>query len=422
MPFSSLATSIAPLPWWLLYPGLLALAFAEAYLFQRVGGYLILRRLRSEQPQHWAERARLAFPYATFTIFHLMIVSIGWLVVGTHLWANLWGSLPLVGAACLGIHSCSRPTWTSLRGTRKGATAKRPLMLVGLPFLNAISVLLPVLVVVSLPKTSQVETWLAVPALTLGLIAYRAWFSIPLARVLGILQPAPEPLEHQVENLARERGMPPPKTYVIRSETANAFALTTCHSLGFTSDALEILSRAERETIIQHELAHLAESPALRWLRACSVVIYAPLIAIPPLIGQFDHLGLWIGLLAYLILSRLWGHISRRFERLADTQAKHRGAGDADGAETSDSTLENSHVYAGALEKLYQHNLVPAVLRGKGLSHPNLYDRLLDAGVTPDFPRPKPPPRGPLILAVASALVGLASLLKLLPYLGDRMP
>jgi hypothetical protein len=30
---------------------------------------------------------------------------------------------------------------------------------------------------------------------------------------------------------------------------------------------------------------------------------------------------------------------------------------------------------------------------GKHLTHPHLYDRMLDAGVTPDFPRPAPAKR-----------------------------
>jgi hypothetical protein len=34
---------------------------------------------------------------------------------------------------------------------------------------------------------------------------------------------------------------------------------------------------------------------------------------------------------------------------------------------------------------------MPAGMPGKRQVHPHLYDRLLAAGVTPDYPRPKPP-------------------------------
>jgi hypothetical protein len=34
-----------------------------------------------------------------------------------------------------------------------------------------------------------------------------------------------------------------------------------------------------------------------------------------------------------------------------------------------------------------------AVMPRKRMPHPHLYDRLVIAGITPDFPRPKPPAR-----------------------------
>jgi hypothetical protein len=45
------------------------------------------------------------------------------------------------------------------------------------------------------------------------------------------------------------------------------------------------------------------------------------------------------------------------------------------------------------LEKIYQANQLPAVMRGNNMVHPHLYDRMLAAGVTPDYPRPQPPGR-----------------------------
>jgi hypothetical protein len=45
--------------------------------------------------------------------------------------------------------------------------------------------------------------------------------------------------------------------------------------------------------------------------------------------------------------------------------------------------------YARALSGLYQDSLLPAVMAKGRSTHPHLYDRLLAAGVTPDFPRPK---------------------------------
>jgi hypothetical protein len=44
-----------------------------------------------------------------------------------------------------------------------------------------------------------------------------------------------------------------------------------------------------------------------------------------------------------------------------------------------------------ALERIYEVNLVPAVLGHKLAPHPDLYDRQLAAGYTPSYPRPDRP-------------------------------
>jgi hypothetical protein len=57
----------------------------------------------------------------------------------------------------------------------------------------------------------------------------------------------------------------------------------------------------------------------------------------------------------------------------------------------------NEGVYARALEKLYRENLSPAVNVNNRQTHPHLYDRMIAAGITPDFPRPARPKRLTLI-------------------------
>jgi hypothetical protein len=80
-----------------------------------------------------------------------------------------------------------------------------------------------------------------------------------------------------------------------------------------------------------------------------------------------------------LLLLKLAKRIARRMERHADDAAIQ---GTADAA-----------IYARALEKIYQANQLPAVMRSNNMVHPHLYDRMLAAGVTPDYPRPQPPGR-----------------------------
>jgi hypothetical protein len=74
---------------------------------------------------------------------------------------------------------------------------------------------------------------------------------------------------------------------------------------------------------------------------------------------------------------------------------------------------EDKGIYARALAKLYQANEMPAVMPRKRMAHPHLYDRMLVAGVTPDFPRPDRPARWgtwPGVLLVAVNMAGFLSL------------
>jgi hypothetical protein len=94
--------------------------------------------------------------------------------------------------------------------------------------------------------------------------------------------------------------------------------------------------------------------------------------------------------------------LSRRMEKRADAVA-HEHVGGA--------------IYASALERLSELNLAPAVLWGKGGTHPFLADRMRAAGVEPDWPRPDPPSRGRLYAGVLTALA--VSLLCQVPQLSS---
>ena len=70
-------------------------------------------------------------------------------------------------------------------------------------------------------------------------------------------------------------------------------------------------------------------------------------------------------------------HLSLRMEVRADTLACSNEVQDG--------------VFARALIHLSELNLSPAVLPKRMWTHPQVYDRLIAAGITPDFPRPAPP-------------------------------
>lgn len=124
--------------------------------------------------------------------------------------------------------------------------------------------------------------------------------------------------------------------------------------------------------------------------------IFLPLFAISPIIGTFGFPG-FIAILVVVYLGyRMLQRLARVMEVRADVVGKtHEG---------------DPGTYARALEKLYETNLLPVVMRQKHLSHPHLYDRLLAAQITPAYPRPAPPSRWRTIASLLTAF-GVALLL-----------
>ena len=122
-----------------------------------------------------------------------------------------------------------------------------------------------------------------------------------------------------------------------------------------------------------------------------------PWLFLTPLGHAFGAAG--IGAIALGSLLTLFGArwYGRQLEERADRIA-HTNEGEAG-------------TYARALARLYEDNLIPAVLPRRRRTHPDLYDRLLAAGVQPDFPRPAAPAsnavHGVLLAVLLGVLVAL---------------
>ena len=180
---------------------------------------------------------------------------------------------------------------------------------------------------------------------------------------------------------------------------ANAFAFIAAGSIGATSAALAILTDDELSAVCAHELGHLSEPRWVRMTRLLVSFVVGALIAAPAMIratvGSFMGAGAFVGALCvpFGCLCFLWLYIrlNRRMEVRAD--ALGRQFEPAPG------------VYARALEKLYEINLVPVVI-SKRMTHPDLYDRLVGAGAPPEYERPHAPPGWPRRLGLLTVLVG----------------
>jgi Zn-dependent protease with chaperone function len=245
-------------------------------------------------------------------------------------------------------------------------------------------------------------TALSVSAIVIAAIGFMALLSInlfgmlPLLRRIGLAWPASPRLAAAATEASGKMDLTPSAIYEIDIASANAFALPVPQQVVFTRRALEVLDHEQLVAVCCHEIAHIAEPLRVKMIRIASSLLIFPLGLSNLVFGRFGVPGIYI--LAAIIFSagtRLRA-LRRRMESSADAVA-HQHESD-------------KGVYAAALEQIYRASNVPAVLPYKR-AHGNLYDRMIEAGVTPTYQRPAPPGlrRAYVVLALCLAfLLGFA--------------
>jgi Zn-dependent protease with chaperone function len=163
----------------------------------------------------------------------------------------------------------------------------------------------------------------------------------------------------------------------MRGYLAQAYAMPGTRRLLFTERLLELLSDDEIAAVTAHEFAHLSEDRTAYLKRHVLWFVFLPWIFLKPVMNQFGAPGVALLLAPTLLAPIAFRAISKKLETRADhiAQAHEPERG----------------VYARALLRLYEDALLPAVDAKSNAAHPHLYDRLLAAGLSPDFPRPAPP-------------------------------
>ncbi len=365
-----------------------------------LAGWIACRpALRLPSTAHWTERARLLFGPRVVgrqlvLLLPLIAAPAAWLV-SAPLSALGWGWL----AAATAVITVPVGVWLSLGIRRRlslrphtaGAALRESLAvwLALYPHLLVALLLAPLAGAELGPRAWAV---LAVAVVVAG-AALLGW-GLKVARRLGLLKPAPEHVQAALERASATSGTRAAGVEVLEWSAANALAFPPVRRVVVTRGAARHLNDEELTAICQHELAHLTEGGPVVVLRAIGpVVLSAAIVLLRPLASTW---GLWGGLadiagaLAVLTILRV---VLRRQETRADEAGRHHEG--------------DPGAYARALERIYQINLMPAVLPGRTRVHPHLYDRLLAAGVQPDYPRPAAPPRARRALALLLALFGL---------------
>jgi len=391
--FAAAREQVGPWIGWVPLAAWLAVAFATGFTGTALGARVALRRARRSPPDlHWTERARLLWPFQSVATLAVLVAA----VAGAGFAVGLAGPLSLLPrraflalaglSGSLGaLIACGRAPRGLLDelSWRQYALTTVSLWLLFLPHL-----LVTALALLLVPLEWGLAAAGVIAAAALVLLAVLAGAHVALLRRVGLVRPASPEVARVAADCAVLAGAAPPRVYVLHAHTANAMVILLPRILLVTRRLIEELGDEELRAVLLHEAGHLAEPRGVVWLHTARVLSVVLLVAAFPLGLTWG----WPGgaapvaaVLAFLLLSRPLG---RALETRADAVALEH---DVDPA-----------VYARALEAIHRLNHAPAVMPGRGLAHPHLYDRLLAAGVAPDFRRPDPPPRGP---AVAAKLV-----------------
>ncbi|MFL5320176.1 MAG: M48 family metallopeptidase [Myxococcaceae bacterium] len=228
--------------------------------------------------------------------------------------------------------------------------------------------------------------WLCFAAAA-GSVLFASWIGYAILKVSGLAGPADERLRRAVEAAQVRTGVRAREVLSVPFPSANAFALPGVGVIAFTHSTLELFNEAEIEAVAAHELDHVRRSSSFLATRLLLLVAITPLVLLGTGTIPFGLLSS-LGALAFVIIAL---RTSRMIRRRLEVHADHAGEHSREGEET----------YARALEKLYRANRVPAVIGRRGLTHPELYDRMKAAGVDPGYPRPTPlKPAKPVLIAV----------------------
>jgi Zn-dependent protease with chaperone function len=240
----------------------------------------------------------------------------------------------------------------------------------------------------------------------LAFYAFYVWGGILWCwRKLRLLGQPPERLTRIVSDVGARMHLRPSRVWLLRSSASNAFAFPPTGELLFSERLLERHPDEEIAAICAHELGHLSETKTMVGSRLLgNLLIFFPWLFIKPLFHAWG-VPAGAGLLVFSVLAARWSRsVSQRLEVRADKIAH---------------TELDAANFARALERLYEDNLMPATMPRKNLSHPDLYDRLLSAGIQPTYERPKKPSKQSWNGGCLAGLIGIIIVLRLMGYLDN---
>ncbi len=406
VPFPSLPDALLPfVPRAVRLGALLAIPFS-AIVGELVGLLLFVLSRRDLAPPdaHWTERARRSL--GARKAFRFIVLYVG-IVATLFVWLEAFIFGPEIrvivalgaGLAASSIADRHRRRFMSALHDRTISMGAWTSFTARWLFLGAPMFVLLGWGAATMPTHFDRAALVHLAIVAAGLLAAHAGALWLLAGGLGILRPASPELRAIVDAVAEQTGIHPRDVLVFPTggvPLSNAYAIPPARMLVFTEELLTSLEPEEIAAITAHELGHVAEGPLVIAARVLKGLVLLPIVLIAPAYHALGPLGPALAFVAFFVLARGFAAWSRRLEARADRVA--HGEHGEDGA-----------VYGRALERIYTTNLVPAVLATAG-THPNLWDRLQAAGVTPAYSKPALPnfrSSNPRVIAIAAVVVAL---------------
>lgn len=353
----------------------IAVAFVIAGSLSWLLSSLELIPWRRAANAHWTERARQLFPARVAVVQHAWLIPAAIGLVDRIFFPKI-GWAPLVLAGSFGTAIGAYPF---ARVTVPGLNFKQWFhWLVANVVTRVLQWLVIVAAILFMPENIGWQTWFIAGLFLAIQIGYQFGFGLFLLRTLRLLRPADLRLTRLVEEISARTGVALRSVRELAVPEANAFAYIATRDLVFTSRILEILPEVELRAVCEHEFAHLAES---RWVlvgRIVGSLAIFPAIFYHPVSAHYGKGGVAGLALTIVAIWCLRPRLAHAMEKRADRQVV--------------ATSSDPAIYARSLERIHRANQMPVVLRNSSLkTHPDIYDRMLEAKVTPDYPRPWPP-------------------------------
>jgi Zn-dependent protease with chaperone function len=350
--------------------------FCFAFLLALTLNWFALRPWRKSVGLHWMERARLLHPARISARINSWLIPVA---VGMFCYLLcpdqdfLLAALPGFIGTVFANHIMSREVVPDLR-----FKAWLHLLAASL-FLFFLWWAVLIFTIMNMPLNFGFLTWLVAGGVLILLLSFNFGLGILLLRWFRLVQPATEHLQALVAEVSLKMGVPVRATWILSTYISNALAFPLTRQLMFTDKLLATLTDDEIKAVCAHELGHLNEPRKVLIMRLLVAMAFYPLIFARPMssLGEMGTSAFWLLLIGVLIVWLVGIRVSRRMETRADKIAVENQA--------------DAAVYARALERLYQTNQMPAVMPKRSSKiHPDLYDRMIAAGVTPDYPKPAP--------------------------------